>query len=135
MSYPQIGIKLSCGYTIDANYRNRYVLAYSATAAQPYAVWDVSDSGDTINGRYFSSNIAAQKCFADLCFDWMQENETEKAPEVEAQELGDNLKSKTNIELFFSNPKNFLVNEAFEILLQTKSQSLKLRVLELLNKI
>ncbi|MEG1429367.1 MAG: hypothetical protein RSB36_06550 [Hydrogenoanaerobacterium sp.] len=79
MSYPQIGIKLSCGYTIDANYRNRYVLAYSATAAQPYAVWDVSDSGDTINGRYFSSNIAAQKCFADLCFDWLTETEIKQA--------------------------------------------------------
>lgn len=84
MNKLQIGDTLTCGYRIDANYCNLYVLAYSATARQPYAVWDVDSGGNTRNGRYFGDAISAQKCFAYLCYDWLKASEQENSTEIEA---------------------------------------------------
>lgn len=68
IKFPQVGQTLSSGYTVIANYNNRYVLAFSEKAPDPYVVWNLDRDGDTINGRYRSNLESAQKEFADSCF-------------------------------------------------------------------
>lgn len=73
MSFPQVGQILPNGHTVDAAYcvgDARYVLAHRYEAPQQYVVWNVDQDGDTVNGRYFHDPVAAQKKFAECCFDW-----------------------------------------------------------------
>lgn len=76
MSFPQVGQILPNGHTVDATYcvgDARYVLAHRHEAPQQYVVWNVDQGGDTVNGRYFSDPAAAQKKFAECCFDWWED--------------------------------------------------------------
>lgn len=73
MSFPQVGQILPNGHTVDAAYcvgDARYVLAHWDGEWEQFVVWGVDQHGDTVNGRYFSDPAAAQKKFAECCFDW-----------------------------------------------------------------
>lgn len=80
MSFPQVGQILPNGHTVDAAYcvgDARYVLAHRDGQWEQYVVWSVDQDGDTVNGRYFSDPAAAQKKFAECCFDWWPEVDVE----------------------------------------------------------
>jgi hypothetical protein len=85
MQYPQIGSILSNGYKVLANYKNKVVLAQhpNKEVPEPFAVWHLSPAGDTWGGHYSSDPETAEKWFARLCFDWLDE---ETAPEADVQE-------------------------------------------------
>ena len=77
IKFPQVGQTLSSGYTVIANYNNRYVLAFSEKAPDPYVVWNVYQDGNTVNGRYRSDLENAQKEFTASCFPWFYEPVTQ----------------------------------------------------------
>lgn len=85
MQYPQIGSILSNGYKVLANYKNKVVLAQhpNKEVPEPFAVWHLSPAGDTWGGHYSSDPETAEKWFARLCFDWLDEG---TAPEADVQE-------------------------------------------------
>lgn len=72
MKNPQVGDLLPSGYTVEARYKNLYVLAHSKNpdVPEPYAVWSLNREMDTINGRYFLNPQRAEEEFFGLCIDW-----------------------------------------------------------------
>lgn len=73
-----IGAELPNGYTVDANYGNRWILAHMDTNApgtadwitRKHAVCALTPAGDTYQWSYFDDAEEAQRWYAYMCFDW-----------------------------------------------------------------
>lgn len=70
--FPVVGQVLPNGYTVLANFKNKFVLAINKNCgnSEQYATWHLDQDGDTYYGSYFRSREKTERHFASLCFDW-----------------------------------------------------------------
>jgi|GEM_PF-6961756 len=65
----EIGQPLKNGYILDANFRNRIVLAHcpDLDPLPVFVVWEIDRNGKTAHGRFHGSFEAAFDTFTDMC--------------------------------------------------------------------